>query len=81
MDFLPLLAIEILCDVRQVFQIILVTAGKEYPAIVSCMPFTVSKMGALSAVTEFLGYDSMNISDGMQYWAHQEKRPVPNCEV
>ena len=37
------------------FKIILVTAGKEFPAFVSCMPFTVCKMGALSAVTEFLG--------------------------
>lgn len=37
------------------FQIILVTAGKEFPTTVSCMPFTVFKMGALSAVTEFLG--------------------------
>lgn len=36
-------------------QIILFTAGKDFPTIVSCVPFTVSKMGALSAVTEFLG--------------------------
>lgn len=37
------------------FQIILFTAGKEFPTIVSCMLFMVSKMGALSAVSEFLG--------------------------
>lgn len=53
------------------FQIILVRAGKEFPAIVSCMQFSVD--GSSFGCNGISWNCAVNISNGVQYWAHQEK--------
>lgn len=66
MYFLPFFNINPIWCWKKHFQVVLFTAGKVLLSIVSCIPFTVSKVGALSSLCESLGA----LYSRLEYWKY-----------